>query len=525
MNRRPIDMEQVCHSRHTFLQRAVRNFLFSGLGTVSNLTLGLLFAGLTIRYLGEARAGYFLALAALTGLNAILGDFGLGVPAIRRVAALNAKGDLGTARKVVGSVCAASLASGLVIAVSIISCFPVIFKWTRLTPELRSDAFWAMLFTLGSFVLSQASSSWRSTYNALERYDLISIFDTISGLLFGVCGIGILLVVPTMGALAAVRLILSLARFLTDAWFVRRLLSGTVWPIWEWSIVRPLLGFGGWVYIGNLGNLLFGRLNSLILTTFSGSVALPSYELPQRFYTQAHAALGNQSQFLFPMLASYGEETAAQIHRLEDRLRWFIAVASGAVYCAFASLGPESISIIVNPTFAEKVRILIYMACIQGFFQAQDIVPYFTSHAMGLGRPNSMVQLGQGLCVTGTALFLIPRFGALGAGAAQLWVAPMVILHLVWVQRQVSPHLPRFGWATSYISPLAMIFAWLTLVRFVRHLLHPSLLTTCLSTLAGTAAGFLTLLLIETVFYKESQRLATLNRITAFPFRRILRVG
>jgi O-antigen/teichoic acid export membrane protein len=307
---------------------------------------------------------------------------------------------------------------------------------------------------------------------------------------------------------------------LIDAWFVRRLLHGTVWPTWKWSLVRGLLGFGGWVYLGNLGSLLFSRLNSLILTTFSGSVALPSYELPQRFYTQAHAALGNQSQFLFPMLASFGEETAAQVQRLEDRLRWFVAVASGAIYCTLASFGPAVVSLLVNPAFAAKVRILIYMACVQGFFQAQDIVPYFTSHALGLGRPNSLIQLGQGLCVAITALFLIPHFGALGAGAAQLWAVPLVILHLIWVRKQVSPDLPLLGWTVSYNSPLAMIAGWLAIVWMVSRLLPAGLFASGLATLAGGAAGFGILLLIEAVFYRKSQRWATFSRIAAIPFRR-----
>jgi len=89
-------------SSKSFLDRATRNSLCNGIGTVSNLILGVLFAGFTIRYLGEARAGFFMALTALIGLNAALGDFGLSTPAIRRVAVLNAKGDLPTARRVVG---------------------------------------------------------------------------------------------------------------------------------------------------------------------------------------------------------------------------------------------------------------------------------------------------------------------------------------------------------------------------------------------------------------------------------------
>jgi len=504
----------------SFLQRAVRNFLFSGLGTAANLILGFLFAGLTIRYLGEARAGYFMALAALTGLNTLLGDFGLGVPAVRRVAALNAAGDLATARRVVGSICTTSLASSLSVAVLVIVCFTPIFRWARLSGEYENDAYFATVFTLAGFVLSQASSPWRSTYNALERYDLISVLDSVFGLLSGVCGIGILIVAPTMTALAATRLFLSLVRFVVDAGLSRRLLQGTIWPAWYWPLVKPLLRFGTWVYIGNLGSLLLGRVISLILTTTLGSAALPYYELPQRLYTQIHGAIASQSQFLFPMLASYGDRVVDQIRRVEDRLRWLIAVASGGVYCAIGLLGVDLISAIVNPEFASRVRPLLYLACIQGFFEAQDVVPYFCSHAIGIGHPNSLIYLSQSICVAGTALMLILHFGVLGASVAQLWVIPAVVAHLVWVQKLISPTRPRLAWISSYLSPCLMILVWLTAALLARRITRPGLVPSLVACVVGAVAGGAVLFIVEANLLKHNERWATFSRIILHPFNR-----
>jgi O-antigen/teichoic acid export membrane protein len=515
----PIKVQHASKHELTFLHRAVRNSFFSGFGTLSNFVLGFLFAGLTIRYLGEARAGYFMALAALTGLNAMLGDFGLGVPAVRRVAALNREGDLATARKVIGSVCTASLASSVAISVPIFCCFSPIFIWTRLSSEFHDDAFWAMVWTLGNFVVSGISTPWRATYNALERYDLISIPDSLFGLLSGLCGIATLMVVPTMGALAAVRLVLSVARLVVDACLTRRLVCGTIWPTWCWRLIRPLLSFGTWVYVGNLGSVLLGRLVSLILTTLLGSAALPYYEWPQRLYSQVHNSLASQSQFLFPMLASYGDGAGQQIHRLEDRLRWFIAVGSGAIYCCLASLGPVVVSLVVSPEFAERVRPLLYVACAQGFFQAQDIVPYYTSHAMGLGRPNSLIFLGQGLAVAGTAFLLIPILGCLGAGLAQLWVIPAVLVHQIWVRKVITPDLPWWGWIKSYNSVLLMVLGWLSMSLLVHRLLHPGVLADCAGALGGAVCGLAVLVVIEAVLCRENQRWTTLCRIAGYSSR------
>ncbi len=461
-----------------------------------------------------------MALAALTGINALLGDFGLGAAAIRSVAALNVKNDFLTARTIVGSVATASLLSSLLFAVPIGILFPAVFRWARLSQQFQHDAFGATLFSLGSFVLASVSSPWRATYNAVERYDLLSAIDSVFGLVSGLGGIGVLILFPTMSSLAALRLILSLARLVTDAFVLRNLLRGPVWPTWSWAVMRPLIGFGAWAWIGNQGNLLLGRLISLILTTSLGSAILPFYELPQRLFTQVHSSLAAQSQFLFPMLASYGEKTGEQINRLDDRLRWFVAVASGGIYCAIALTGPVFLSLLVGPIFAEKARLLLYLACLQGFFQAQDIVPYYTSYALGLGRPNSIIQIGQGLCVAATALFLIPRLGVTGAGLAQLWVVIAVIIHQLWVRQLISPALAMWGWLRSFNSPLIMILVCLSIGWLFRGIANGGWIGTVLAASLGAVAGIGSLFIIEAAISPQNQRWATVMRIVGFVRRR-----
>jgi len=68
-----------------------------------------------------------MSLIALTGLSSFLGDLGLGTPAIRRVATLNAEKKLGVARGIVGSVSTAMLASSGAIAVLVILSHPQFF--------------------------------------------------------------------------------------------------------------------------------------------------------------------------------------------------------------------------------------------------------------------------------------------------------------------------------------------------------------------------------------------------------------
>jgi len=504
-----------------FLARAVRNFLFNNIGTVGTFVIAFLFAGLTVRYLGEARAGYFMAIAALTGINAFLGDFGLGTPAVRRVAILNAQRDFSTARAIVGSVMTASFFSALLIALPMMLLFPLVFKWARLDAVYQADAFWATIFLMSGFVLTQISNPWRATFNALERYGLISGLDTVFGMLAGLLGIAILILLPTMAALAAVRFGVILCRFLVSAYYVHRLLHGTAWPTWSWKEIRPMLGFGGWVYLGTIGRTLLQRIDRLVLVTFLGSSALPYYEVPQRIYGQVHGALARQSQFLFPMLASYGDAIAVQVKRLDDRLRWFIALASGFAYTGVALIGPDLLGMIVGHDFGLKVRLPVYLMCVQGFFQAQDIVPYYESYAAGFGKPNAVVELTQGALVVLTAFLLIPRIGYLGASIAQLWIVLMVVLHSIWVRSVVIRGPISLGWMKAYISPFIMIGAWIGVTNLLIQY-NSSAPFFYLAVILGGLFGLSLLIFFERFVFFNENRWSTLQKVILFPFRQIL---
>jgi len=509
----------------SLLHRAVRNSIFTGLGTVSTFVLGFVFAGLTIRYLGESRAGYLLTLQAVIGLNALLGGFGLGTPSVRRVAILYAQGDLPKARAVVGSVSTVNILTGLLFSLLIVIFFPTVFAWSRLDPVYETDAFRATIFVVGSFLLGQVTSPWRAVYEATQRYDLITALTTAFGLLSGTSGILVLSVVPSMSAVAAIGFAINVIRLVCDGYFSQRLLEHVPLPTWMWSEIRPMLGFGGCTYLSSLGGFLFTNMDRLILTTFLGSAAMPYYAVPQRLYSQIHTALSSQCQFLFPMLSALGDRATAQIERVEDRLRWFVALMSGAAYTGLALVGPAILSRLVNPEFARRATLPLTLACVQGFFNAQNIVPYFSSWAIGAGAPNAAAQVANGVLVALTAVLLIPRFGYVGASVAQLWIGMTVVVHTFWVRRLITPKAHPWKWLHAYMSPCLMIVAWILIVEIgIPFVSLNSIMYYALVVLGG-AIGLALVWLIERALFPTEDRCTTLMRAIEIPVRRIKEVA
>jgi len=492
------------------LKRTVRNFVFSSAGTLSRFILGFLFAGLAIRFLGMQRAGFLLTLQALMGLNAFMGEFGLSTPLIHRVAFLHSRGNAKLARSIVGSISVVSLVSAVIIVGLIVFFFPTIFKWSRLNDIYQADAFWATIFMLGSLLIKQISNSWQATYNALQRYDIIAGLLTFFGLLLGVSRLIALYFMPTMTSIGLTVFIISLMRFLCDAFFMRSLLQGFPFPTWNWKEVRPMLGFGGWSYLQRLGGLFFISADRLVLITFLGSMAMPYYAVPQRLFLQIHRMLIEACKFMFPMFASYGDKAKGEIQRTEDRFRWFVALVSGIGYTTLALVGSVIFGKLVSPDFAIKIRIPLMLACIQGFVHSQNIIPYYFSWAVGLGRPNAVMQLINGALVIITAVLLIPRLGFVGASLAQLWIVPTVIIHSLWVRQKVSPQAHAWGWLGALLSPVIMVIVWISLSAAIRSLLPSGLIAFLVAVLLGGIAGTFVLWLIETMIFPSCYRWATL---------------
>lgn len=505
----------------SILRRAVRNAVFNGIGTILTFILSFAFAGLTIRYLGESRGGYFMTLQALLGLNFLLLGAGLGTPAVRRLAILYGQNNLLAARSVVGAVVVVNIATTLPIAVLIIIFFSPIFDWTRLDAIYFAEAYSATLLVCASFMVGQISSSWQTVYQAFQRYDLINVLNTVFGFLSGVAGIVALQIMPTMTTVALVGLGVVILRLVCDAYLMRRLLGSVPLIAWPWNEIRPMLKFGGWTYLGTVGAFLFTNIDRLILTTFLGSAALPYYVVPQRLYSQVHSTLVSQTAFLFPMFSAFGESAAQEIARLEDRLRWFIALVSAAVYTGLGLSGTFIIAKLVNSDFAARATAPLILACVQGFLNAQNIYPYFSSWAVGKGAPNAVAQIVNGVLVSVTAIVLIPRLGYLGASIAQLWIGVTVIWHTLWVRRSIATTVGRWNWLRPYISPICMSAVWISTMWLSAKFVPGDSIGFFVWVAIGGGESLAIVWLIEHWFFAVDQRWATLTRAMRIPLSKI----
>jgi len=312
-----------------------------------------------------------------------------------------------------------------------------------------------------------------------------------------------------MAALAIVSFLIPLIHIVVTIRIVRHLTCGLVLPKWNFSEIRLMFGFGSWAYLGSLSSLLADGLDKIILTTLLGSQSLPYYVLGQKTIRRIHTALAGQSQFLFPMLANQGERVGTVVNQIEDRYRWFVAFLSAMIYGILAMAAYPLLVALIGEEFAKTALLPFTLACLQGYFISQAIVPYYVSWSEGRGAPNAILSLLLGIFIAVTTVLLVPRFGILGASIAQLWAGLLSILWVCWVSLLGR----RFSWQGTFrplVSPSIALAIMFLGAGVANRTIHIGWI--CYIGTAGVIALFsgFTGIIIERLYFEKFKCLDTL---------------
>ena len=140
------------------LKLAIKNSSYNTVGQLSIAVLGLLFAGMTIRYLDPGRAGFFILISAILGWVQLAGGGAFHSPAVQKLAKLSFQKEQKIFHDIVRTVVSANILVGIPFAIGAIIAFPTLFSWSQLDEIYRSNAFIVVVFGALGFIIDQYSS-------------------------------------------------------------------------------------------------------------------------------------------------------------------------------------------------------------------------------------------------------------------------------------------------------------------------------------------------------------------------------
>lgn len=371
----------------SLLAKAVNNSFWTGIGSIGTAILGFLFAGVTIRWLGEAEAGFVIAVSTIIGINSSFSDLGLGAAATRLISKAHAENDSETIKQVAGICLSTSLCFG-VFGLGIFSLgAPFIIEWTKYSGNPETGQWYCVLSGV-VFLFIQIFSYLNNLLISLQRFDWETKLNLAFSLANGICGITLLKAFPSILTVGIVLVSLYTLRLLFTGFGVIRVIGFLPMPYWNKNIFLELWSFGKWVYMTQITVPLLQGIDRILIVSFFGSASLPFYAFAQNIYKIVHQTLVSQASYLFPMLSAQGNQLEEVAERTEERLRWFIGLMSSFIFSGLILVGPALLTIMVNAKFAKEASFQLFIFCWVGYIHAQAIVTFFFGLSKGDAKGN-----------------------------------------------------------------------------------------------------------------------------------------
>lgn len=410
--------------------RVLKNAVYLSLMQVSNILLGLLVMPYVTGVLGSELLGISSFGFAAALYCATLGQLGIHVYGIRRVA--QSRGDRGVLQQAFSECFAYQMFFSAIAAV-------LYNVWALSQPD--GNVGYYLLFNLT--VLGYATDiSW--LYGGLERYDSVAIRT----FLMRVVGAALVFVFVRseehLGLYIAVQQGALLASNLFFWLGLRRHgLRFKYVPVW--ASVKRIVRQSFWLFLPSLFVIITTSADRLLLGYLTTKREVALYDYPMRLFKIASSMVGVAGNVMLPRLAHLWQGPDRHAYRESlNELAHFGLLLGMLLAGGLAVTAPEVCGFLLGESFGGAdwvLRIAVLPLTISG------MGVYFAALAVGKERQVVLgVASACALSVAGYAL-LIPRYGAAGAAVAyalpefavQCYYVWLMRAHLLW--RRLAPHV------------------------------------------------------------------------------------
>lgn len=412
-----------------------RNISVLFVGSFVNKAAGALSAIILIRYIGEVGAGKYAVANSFTALFTMVADLGLGILAVR---AVSQNHDL--APKYLGNI--AILRILLASAVFIITCVGAFIT------GIPSDTLVILWLVAGSMLFAQIANGYRWTFQAFQRMQYEAVL--LSGESLVMLGAGTLVLVIGYGLFefSVVRLFFSAVTFGASVWLTVTRITRPKYELDRtfckslFIDTKPLIAF-------MVLNQIQANFDIVMLSFFKGDIETAWYYVAMRyiFVLQMIPLLFNQTTF--PAMVNAVSDTPGTMARVMERTYRFMIIITLGISVITVLFSTPIIRLLYTAEFDESASILIILIWMQVFksFNSISQNAIIAYHRETFIMKVTIFSLAVHFLLN---LFLIPRWGAIGAGWA---ITLSVGLSAILMLREVTRIVDDFSFHRTWFRP------------------------------------------------------------------------
>jgi O-antigen/teichoic acid export membrane protein len=365
-----------------------RNTVLNVAGQVIPLLVGVATMPYVIRHLGPDRFGLLSLAWVVVGYFGLF-DLGIGPAATKFVAELLGKGETEKLPTVVWTALATQSSFGLLAGLLLATSSPALVNhFLKVSLALRADAHWVFLILAVSFPISFPVGSLRGVLAASQRFDLLNAIGIPSRALgfvipagalalgFNLRGIVLFLVVGQAVGLGAYFLVcLRLYPALRRRCAFKR------------SLVRCLLGFGGWVTVSDGVNPILAYFDRFLIGALRSIAAVGFYTPPYMISSKLGILPGSLAATLFPAFStSAGRGDDEWVKSALVRSLKYLLLLVGPAALVLVFFARPILTLWLGAKFAGEGALVLQILAVGVLINSLANVPY--NLLRGIGHPD-----------------------------------------------------------------------------------------------------------------------------------------
>ena len=451
-------------------QGVILSYINLGLGTI----IPFVYTPIMLRILGQAEYGLFsLASSAVSYLSLL--SFGFGSTIIRYISKYRAENDKESEEKVFGFFlllyCALAL---LVLICGAIIAYNVepLFNKGLTTNELNKMKILVMIMTFNS-ALSFPLSVYSSMVVAHEKYVFRKLIDMFSTVLAPIANLVALYLGYASVGMATAATIIQFIILPLNVFYCYRIIN--IKPVFAKlpkNLIKEMLGFSLFIFIGTLVDMLFWATDKVILGMLAGSVAVAIYNVGSTFNTMVMNLSTSISGVFTPRVTGMvvKEASKEELNSIFIRIGRIQFIIIALIVSGFTVFGSSFIKLWAGPGYSGAYWIAImtmFPLCIP-LIQNMGLTIVI---AQNKHQFRSIVYLIIAVANVVMTYISVPYFGIYGAAACSCiaYIIGQGIVMNIYYYKVTGLDIPLF-WKNVFkmaIIPIIMTVACLFLNNFI----------------------------------------------------------
>ena len=443
---------------------AILSYLSMGLSTV----ISLVYTPIMIQRLGDSEFGvYQTVLPIISYLNLL--SFGLGSAYVRYYSRAKAENNKKDMAKLNGMFLITYMVLGLVLLVigfTLSNHGPVIFGQKLTAEEVALGERLLRVMTVNA-ALTFPISVFESHVTINEQYLFQKIVLLVRQVLNPLLMIPLLILGFRSMALTVVALIFTVLSGVVNIGFcLGKLKMPFSFRQYDFKLLREMVGFTFYVFIGILVDNLNWSIGRLLLAWLHGTTAVTIYTVAAQLNVYYQSFATAISNLLIPRvnrIVAEGRPTS-ELDKLFIRVGRLQFISLGCILLGFAAVGRTFVVLWGGDAkFAVDyvVTLLLFFATLWANMQ---MLGYEILRAKSMHKFSSLVYLGIAVANIALGIPLCMKFDVLGAaiGTAVSTIAGMLVMNRYY-HRRVGLDIPRFWRRICHLLP-AMLLPTITAV-------------------------------------------------------------